>query len=94
MSDGDHPDEIHAARGDLSAPRQLTTSNPQLADIALTRSELVEFLDVDGNTLYGILYYPANYEPGRTYPLVAEIYEQFFDNGFNENMNLITAQGW
>ncbi len=94
MSGGDHPDEIHVARGDLSAPRQLTNSNPQLADVALTRSELVEFLDIDGNTLYGILYYPAGYEPGRQYPLVAEIYEQFFDNGFNENMNLITAQGW
>ena len=94
MSDGDHPDEIWAARGDLSAPRRLTTSNPQLDNVALTRSELIEFLDVDGNTLYGILYYPAGYEPGRTYPLVAEIYEQFFDNGYNENMNLITAQGW
>ncbi len=93
-SDGDRPDEIHTARGDLSATRQLTASNPQLDDVALTRSELIEFLDVDGNTLYGILYYPADYEPGRKYPLVAEIYEQFFDNGFNENMNLITAQGW
>ncbi|MXX71152.1 MAG: S9 family peptidase, partial [Gemmatimonadetes bacterium] len=94
MSDGDRPDEIHVARGDLSAPRRLTTSNPQLDDVALTRSELIEYLDVDGNTLYGILYYPVGYEPGRKYPLVAEIYEQFFDNGFNENMNLITAQGW
>jgi len=94
MSNGDYPDEIHVARGDLSNPRQLTASNPQLDDVALTRSELIEFLDVDGNTLYGILYYPVGYEPGRTYPLVAEIYEQFFDNGFNENMNLITAQGW
>ena len=94
MSDGDHPDEIWTTATDRLAPRQLTTSNPQLDDVALTRSELVEYLDVDGNTLYGILYYPANYEPGRTYPLVAEIYEQYFDNGFNENMNLITAQGW
>ena len=94
VSDGDRPDEIHVARGDLSAPRRLTTSNPQLDDVALTRSELIEYLDVDGNTLYGILYYPVGYQPGRTYPLVAEIYEQFFDNGFNENMNLITAQGW
>ena len=94
MSDGDRPDEIHVVRGDFSAPRRLTASNPQLDDVALTRSELVEYLDVDGNTLYGILYYPVGYEPGRSYPLVAEIYEQFFDNGFNENMNLITAQGW
>ncbi len=94
MSDGDHPDEIWTTPTDRLAPRRLTTSNPELEDVALTRSELVEYLDVDGNTLYGILYYPANYEPGRTYPLVAEIYEQYFDNGFNENMNLITAQGW
>ena len=93
-SDGDRPNEIWAARGDLSAPRRLTTSNPELDDVALTRSELVEYLDVDGNTLYGILYYPVGYEPGRAYPLVAEIYEQYFDNGFNENMNLITARGW
>ena len=94
MSDGDRPDEIWVAGGDGSSPRQLTESNPRLEGVALTRSELVEYLDVDGNTLYGILYYPANHEPGRKYPLVAEIYEQFFDNGFNENMNLITAQGW
>ncbi len=93
-SDGDRPNEIHVASGDFSVTRQLTTSNPQLDDIALTRSELVEYLDVDGNTLYGILYYPVGYEPGRKYPLVAEIYEQYFDNGFNENMNLVTAQGW
>ena len=94
MSDGDHPNEIWTTATDRPAPRRLTTSNPQLDDVALTRSELVEYLDVDGNTLYGILYYPAGYEPGRKYPLVAEIYEQYFDNGFNENMNLITAQGW
>ena len=94
MSDGDRPSEIWTTAADRPAPRRLTTSNPQLDDVALTRSELVEYLDVDGNTLYGILYYPAGYELGRKYPLVAEIYEQYFDNGFNENMNLITAQGW
>jgi len=41
-----------------------------------------------------VLYYPYGYEPGKKYPLVAEIYETFFDNGYNENMNLITARGW
>ncbi len=94
MSDGDRPNEIWTTATDPVAPRQLTVSNPRLDDVALTRSELVEYLDVDGNTLHGILYYPVGYEPGRKYPLVAEIYEQYFDNGFNENMNLIAAQGW
>lgn len=94
MSDGDRPDDIWVTGRGHAAPTRLTEMNPQLDDVALTRSELIEYLDVDGNTLYGVLYYPANYEPGRTYPLVAEIYEQFFDNGFNENMNLMTTQGW
>jgi len=94
MSDGDQPNEIWVRRRGAPEPRQLTASNPQLDDVALTKSELVEYLDVDGNTLYGILYYPTGYQAGRRYPLVAEIYEDFFDNGFNENMNLITGQGW
>jgi dipeptidyl aminopeptidase/acylaminoacyl peptidase len=94
MSDGDRPNEIWVTGQNYAAATALTSSNPELADVALARTELIDYLDVDGNTLYGILYYPADYEAGRTYPLVAEIYEQFFDNGYNENMNLITAQGW
>lgn len=94
MSDGDRPDDVWVAGTAVAAPVRLTDLNPQLDDVAVAKTELVEYLDVDGNTLYGILYYPVDYDPSRTYPLVAEIYEQFFDNGFNENMNLITAQGW
>ena len=94
MSDGNRPDEIWAASENFSERKQLTDLNSQLADLPLSKTELIEYLDIDGNTLYGILYYPVGYEPGRKYPLVAEIYEQFFDNGYNENMNLITAQGW
>ncbi|MDC0159957.1 prolyl oligopeptidase family serine peptidase [Gemmatimonadales bacterium] len=94
MSDGDRPDEIYVTASDEAEPVALTEMNPQLSNVALTHSELVEYLDVDGNRLYGILYYPANYQAGQTYPLVAEIYEQYFDNGYNENMNFITAQGW
>ena len=94
MSDGDLPDEIYVTASGDAEPVALTEMNPQLDNVALTRSELVEYLDVDGNRLYGILYYPVNYQAGQTYPLVAEIYEQYFDNGYNENMNFITAQGW
>jgi dipeptidyl aminopeptidase/acylaminoacyl peptidase len=94
MSDGDRPEDVWMIDQRSSTPMRLTDANPGLADVALARTELIEYLDVDGNTLYGILYYPPDYEPGRTYPMVAEIYEEFFDNGFNENMNLITSQGW
>jgi dipeptidyl aminopeptidase/acylaminoacyl peptidase len=94
MSDGNQPDELYVADGSFGDVRRLTDLNPQLADVALTRTELIDYLDVDGNTLYGILYYPYGYEAGKKYPLVAEIYERFFENGYHENMNLVTAQGW
>lgn len=94
MSDGDAPDELYTADASFRDVRKLTDLNPQLAGVALARTELVDYLDVDGNRLYGILYYPHGWEAGKKYPLVAEIYETFFDNGFNENMNLVTAREW
>ena len=93
-SDGDRPNEVYAAGRDFTDARALTNLNPQLAGVALTHSELVSYLNVDGKKLYGVLYYPYGYQPGKAYPLVAEVYETFFDNGYNENMNLLAAQGW
>ena len=93
-SDGDSPDDLWVGTAGGGAPTRLTELNPQLDGVSLARTELVEYLDVDGNTLYGILYYPVGYQAGREYPLVVEVYEEFFDNGFNENMNLVTARGW
>lgn len=92
--DGDHPNEVYTAGRDFADARALTNLNPQLAGVALSHSELVKYRDVDGNELYGVLYYPYGYEPGKKYPLVAEVYEGFFDNGFNEAMDLLAARGW
>lgn len=99
-SDGDRPEElwrVEVAGG--TAPTRLTELNPQLDEVALARTELVEYLDIDGRTLHGILYHPPAGEGNGDAvagprPLVTEVYEDFFDNGFNENMNLVTARGW
>ncbi|HVZ47329.1 MAG TPA: prolyl oligopeptidase family serine peptidase [Gemmatimonadaceae bacterium] len=93
-SDGDRPNEVYVAGRDLADAHAVTKLNPQLDGVALTHSELVSYRDADGKTLYGVLYYPYGYQPGRKYPLVAEVYETFFDNGFNENMNLLAGRGW
>ncbi|MGH7669080.1 MAG: prolyl oligopeptidase family serine peptidase, partial [Gemmatimonadaceae bacterium] len=93
-SDGDRPNEVYAAGRDFTDARALTTLNPQLAGVALSHTELVSYLNVDGKKMYGVLYYPYGYQPGKKYPLVAEVYETFFDNGYNENMNLLAARGW
>jgi dipeptidyl aminopeptidase/acylaminoacyl peptidase len=93
-SDGDRPDEVWMAAGDFDSPRTITDMNPWLSEVAISRSRLVSYLDVDGEELKGILHLPAGYQEGTPLPLVAEIYEQFFDNGFNYGAQILAAQGW
>ena len=59
----------------LRNARQVTDTNPFQADFAWGRSELLEFENEWGDRLQGSLYYPANYEPGRQYPMITYIYE-------------------
>jgi len=93
-SDGDRPDEIWTSGGSFQNPRALTDLNPWLSDVVLSKSQLIQYYDVDGEELYGVLHLPANYEEGKAYPLVAEIYETFFDNGYNYSAQTLAAQGW
>jgi dipeptidyl aminopeptidase/acylaminoacyl peptidase len=93
-SDGDSPSELYSAGRDFTDARALTKLNPQLAGVAVSHSELVSYLDADGKQLRGVLYYPDNYEAGKKYPLVAEIYETYFDNGYLEAMSLLAGRGY
>jgi dipeptidyl aminopeptidase/acylaminoacyl peptidase len=93
-SDGSHPTELFTAGADFSNPHALTQLNPQLAGVALARTELVSYRDADGKKLNGVLYYPTNYEAGKKYPLVAELYENYFDNGYIEQMDLMASRGF
>jgi dipeptidyl aminopeptidase/acylaminoacyl peptidase len=93
-SDGEHPAELFTANADLANPHALTQLNPQLAGVALARTELVSYRDADGKKLNGVLYYPLNYEPGKKYPLVAEVYENYFDNGYIEQMDMMAGRGY
>jgi len=94
FSDGNEPNELFMADADFSTKKQLSNLNPWIKDKKLTRSELVKYMDSDGKELYGVLYYPVDYEEGKKYPLVCEIYEQFFNNGYNYSMNIIANAGY
>ncbi|HZM91141.1 MAG TPA: prolyl oligopeptidase family serine peptidase [Blastocatellia bacterium] len=93
-AEGNRPADIYAADVEFKNVRRLTDANPQLKARRLSRTELVSYLDVDGNKMYGVLYYPTDYEPGKKYPTVFNIYEQFFDDGFNSTVNILTANGY
>ena len=52
------------------------------------------YRDVDGKELYGVLRYPIGYVKGQKYPTVFEIYETFFDNGFNARAAFLANHGY
>jgi len=94
MSDGDRPADLHVAPADFSAVRKLTDLNPWIAAKKLPPSELVTYRDADGKVMYGVLRYPVGYEKGTRYPTVFEIYETFFDNGFNGRAAFLANHGY
>jgi dipeptidyl aminopeptidase/acylaminoacyl peptidase len=93
-AEGNRPADLYAADVDFKNVRRLTESNPQLKAKRLSKTELVSYLDVDGNKEYGVLYYPVDYEAGKKYPTVFNIYEQFFDDTFNGTLNILTSNGY
>ncbi|GAA6765741.1 hypothetical protein AAFH68_16790 [Flavobacterium sp. CGRL1] len=51
-------------------------SNLQQEKFMWTKREIVEYQNHKGETLKGILYYPASYEKTKRYPMVVNIYEK------------------
>ena len=94
MSDGDRPAELYVADASFRSARKLTDLNPWIASKALPRSELVSYRDADGKVLYGVLRYPVDYQKGQKYPTIFEIYETFFDNGFNGRAAFLANHGY
>ena len=84
----DSPDYF-VGGAELTSAKQVTTSNAFLSKYAWTRAELVDYVVTRGRQkipLQGILHYPANYEPGRKYPMVVYLYEKLSD-GFHNFQN-------
>jgi dipeptidyl aminopeptidase/acylaminoacyl peptidase len=59
----------------LADARKVTATNPFQREYAWGRSELVNFRNTHGQELQAALHYPANYEPGRQYPMIVYHYE-------------------
>jgi len=93
VAQGNHPADIYVADGDLKTPRRLTDANPGIGP-KLSRTELIKYLDADGNDLYGVLYYPLGYQAGTRVPTVFIIYESFFDDRFNATISFLTSNGY
>jgi dipeptidyl aminopeptidase/acylaminoacyl peptidase len=58
-----------------SMPKPVYKSNTQQDDFYWGKSKLISFNNSKGKPLQGVLYYPANYDPDKKYPMAVYIYE-------------------
>ena len=71
----DSPD-FFVSGPDLAGARQVTRTNPFHDDYAWGRTQLVDYENEWGRPLQGALVYPADYEPGKRYPMIVYHYER------------------
>lgn len=73
----DDPPRLHVTGPELDDERAVVRSNAFVDDEFLVgRSELVDYESEWGERLQGALFYPADYEPGREYPMIVYHYER------------------
>jgi len=79
------PNELYAGTI-VGGFKKLTTSNPQLKSITLTKQEVVSWTGPDNWQIEGVLTYPKDYVAGTKYPLLLQVHggpEGISFNGWN-----------
>jgi dienelactone hydrolase len=64
---------------ELKDLKQATKTNPFQGNYAWGHEELIDYKNSRGERLQGALYYPAEYEHGKKYPMVVYMYEKLSD---------------
>jgi dipeptidyl aminopeptidase/acylaminoacyl peptidase len=94
IADVARPADLWTADADLKSLRRLVRANPQLDGKALGGAELIDYLDADGHRKHGVVYLPPGYARGTRYPTVFNVYEEFFNDGFDPVINVLNANGY
>jgi len=94
VADGNRVADVYVADAALGNLRRVVESNPQLAQKAVPKTELIKYLDSDGKSRYGVVHLPTNYQQGTRYPTVFLIYEDFFDDTWDAVANLLASNGY
>ena len=91
------PDQLFVMRGDGSDERQVSTNNSaQLRDIAFGDFEQFTFIGWNDETVHGFVLKPANYQPGKRYPVAFLIHggpQGSFGNSWSYRWNPQTYAG-
>ena len=66
--------EVYVSDVAAFAPRALTESTTQISDFVLGTREVISWKSKDGVTIEGVLIKPADFDPGKRYPLLCIIH--------------------
>lgn len=91
--------------GDRSKWTRVTRANPWVDSVQLAKYETVRWKSTDGAQIEGLLIYPVNHDPARSYPLITDIHggpASAYQNSFDPTqgrpqrgyMHFIAAQGY
>jgi dipeptidyl aminopeptidase/acylaminoacyl peptidase len=101
MDAPDSPTEIYVTDPSFSSPRRLTTTNPQLAEVAQGETEVITWKSSDGVEVEGVLLKPVGFESGKRYPTLvvahggpAGAYVNGFRLGGLEGGQVYAGKGW
>jgi dipeptidyl aminopeptidase/acylaminoacyl peptidase len=102
--DSQHPEDVWVAGADFSDRRKLTQINPQIANVPFGKSRLIDWRSVDGQQLHGALLLPSNFEEGKRYPLIVDVYGGSFRSSTTyrfglsgagvENLQILATRGY
>ncbi|HSN50986.1 MAG TPA: S9 family peptidase [Woeseiaceae bacterium] len=93
----DSPDELHVFDPDTGDTRRITDfAASTLAGVSMGEFEQFSFEGAGGDTVYGFVVRPADFEPGRAYPVAFLIHggpQGSFSNSFHYRWNPQTYAG-
>ena len=61
-------------QGTIQGDETMTTLNENLDDLPIPKAEVVTWKGANGETVNGILHYPLDYDPDRSYPMMTVIH--------------------
>ena len=101
MDAPDSATEIFVTDPSFANPRRLTTTNPQLAEIAQGEADVITWKSSDGVEIEGVLLKPVGFESGKRYPTLVVAHggpAGAFVNGFRlgglEGGQVWAGKGW
>jgi dipeptidyl aminopeptidase/acylaminoacyl peptidase len=68
------PEVYLAATASLSAPKKVTSYGDQIRGWTVGSREMISWKSTDGTAIEGVLHKPADFQPGRAYPLLVVVH--------------------